>query len=74
VGRRSIILDLMTRLADYAVIGGGILELAHAHVLARNGKHAVVFERNARASGTSIRNFGMIWPIGQFKGVACPCI
>src|SRR5215469_13135620 len=54
--------------ADIAVIGGGILGLAHAYILARAGKNVVMFERSSRAIGASVRNFGMIWPIGQPAG------
>ena len=64
----GIILKAMTHSADVAVVGGGILGLAHAYVFGRLGRRVVLFERNARASGASVRNFGMIWPVGQPAG------
>jgi len=53
---------------DVAIVGAGILGLAHAYAAAKAGRSVVVLEKSPRASGASVRNFGMVWPMGQPAG------
>lgn len=55
---------------DLAVVGAGIVGLAHALAAARRGLSVVVIDRDAQANGASIRNFGLVVVSGQEPGIS----
>jgi D-hydroxyproline dehydrogenase subunit beta len=55
---------------DVAIVGAGILGLAHALAAARRGLSVAVIDRDHHAVGASIRNFGFVTVTGQQAG-AC---
>ena len=54
---------------DVAVVGSGMLGLAHAYAAAKRGLRVAVFERSSTPLGASVRNFGMGLVTGQPPGV-----
>ncbi|MCC6144367.1 MAG: TIGR03364 family FAD-dependent oxidoreductase [Candidatus Hydrogenedentes bacterium] len=50
------------------IVGGGIVGLAHAVAAVRRGWEVTLVERNPQPAGASVRNFGMVWIIGQPAG------
>lgn len=54
---------------DVAIVGAGIVGLAHALAAARRGQSVVVIDRDQQANGASIRNFGFVTVTGQEQGV-----
>lgn len=53
---------------DIGIVGGGIIGLAHAYSAIKRGYRVIQFEKDQKTIGASIRNFGLIWPIGQPAG------
>lgn len=51
--------------SDVIVVGAGVVGLAHAAVARRQGLSVTVLERDARAVGASIRNFGHVCTTAQ---------
>ena len=51
-----------------AIVGAGIVGLAHALAAARGGRRVLVIDRDAQANGASIRNFGFVTVTGQEQG------
>lgn len=59
----------MTQQYDCLVIGAGIVGLAHALAAHRAGLRTAVIDRDARAAGASVRNFGFVTITGQEEGI-----
>ena len=53
---------------DLIVVGAGIVGLGAAWAAHRLDARVLVLETQRQAQGASVRNFGMIWPIGQPAG------
>lgn len=53
---------------DLAIVGAGIVGLAHALAAVRRGLRVAVIDRDPRALGASIRNFGFVTITGQGTG------
>lgn len=58
----------MSATYDLAVVGAGIVGLGHALAAVRLGRRVVVIDREARAIGASVRNFGFVTVTGQQHG------
>jgi len=53
---------------DVCIVGAGIIGLAHAVIAVEKGLSVLIVEQEQQSYGASVRNFGLIWPIGQPPG------
>lgn len=53
---------------DRIVVGAGILGMGHALAALKAGERVAVIEREPRVVGATVRNFGMVWPVGMRQG------
>ena len=60
--------DNQEKQVDLAIVGAGIVGLAHAVHAALAGLSVAVFERSPAADGASVRNFGMLAIAAQAPG------
>ena len=58
-------MSVFTTRFDLAVVGAGIVGLATALAGTRRGLRVIVIDRDARAHGASVRNFGFVTVSGQ---------
>lgn len=56
--------------SDCVVVGAGIIGLATAYALHKAGRSITILDRDHAPLGASIRNFGMVWPVGVPIGPA----
>jgi D-hydroxyproline dehydrogenase subunit beta len=54
--------------SDVVVVGSGIVGVALAAAHARRGRSVILLEREDRPVGASVRNFGLVWAVGQPPG------
>lgn len=55
---------------DLAVVGAGVVGLAHALAAARSGRRVIVVDREARANGASVRMGGLVTVAGHAPGAS----
>ncbi len=66
LGKKTM--SIKTTSYDLAIVGGGIVGLAHALAASRRGLKTILLERDAQPVGASIRNFGFVTVTGQQIG------